>query len=86
MTLPATEHLPCSPDLSEADLNAERFRASDQLVGMPEVPQEYQETFTPQQWTQCLSDRFWSHHAYGVCITPEEWKSGMTYKWVCQTY
>ena len=88
MTLPGTEHLPCSPDLSPADLAAERFRAntSERLYGMPEVPEQYQENFTPGRWKQFLSDRFWSHHSYGVCLTPEDFLSGMTYQKVQEKY
>ena len=89
MTLqPGTEHLPCSPDLSPADLAAERFRAntSERRYGMPEVPEQYQETFTPDRWKQFLSDRFWSHHSYGVCLTPEDFLSGMTYQKVQEKY
>lgn len=87
MTLqPGTEHLPCSPDLSPADIASERFRASEPRYGMPEVPQEYQETFSPARWKQFLSDRFWSHHSYGVCLTPEDFLSGMTYAKVQEMY
>ena len=86
MTLPGTEHLPCSPDLSPEDIASERFRASEPRYGMPEVPEQYQETFTPGRWKQFLSDRFWSHHSYGVCLTPEDFLSGMTYQKVQEKY
>ena len=86
MTLPGTEHLPCSPHLSAGDIAAEMFRASEVRYGMPEVPQEYQDTFSPDRWKQFLSDRFWSYHSYGVCLTPEDFLSGMTYAKVCQLY
>ena len=87
MTLqPGTEHLPCSPDLSPEDIASERFRASEPRYGMPEVPEQYQETFTPGRWKQFLSDRFWSHYSYGVCLTPEDFLSGMTYQKVQEKY
>jgi|Wag4MinimDraft_6_1082665.scaffolds.fasta_scaffold52821_1 hypothetical protein len=71
--IPNTEYLPCSADLSAADLAAERFRANTGARRrLPEVPAEWQHAFTPETWAQYQSERFWAWHSEAIAnLSPE---------------
>lgn len=67
-----TQHRPWSADLSAADQAAEEFRAR---VGtrqrLAEVPAEWADRFTPEEWDAFTRERFECWHGGGAIITPE---------------
>jgi hypothetical protein len=61
--------------MSEADLNAERFRASSgqQRRFLRSVPDEWKDRFTPETWDEFSRDRYNMYHSEGGILSPEEW-------------
>ena len=72
-----TEHLPCNGDLlSGADIAAEAFRAR---VGtavtrrLAEVPAEWADRFTAEEWDLFTTWRFHTWHGEGWTPAPQHW-------------
>jgi hypothetical protein len=75
--LPNTEHLPCSGNLSPLDLQMEASRAaSGTRQRLPEVPAEWADRFTPQEWAAYQSERFHCWHSAAGMLSPEAYLNG----------
>ena len=75
--LPNTEHLPCSADLSPADLDLERSRSlSGTTRRLSPVPAEWADRFTPEEWDAYLREKFQCYHSYAALLSPEGYLQG----------
>jgi hypothetical protein len=69
-----TEDYPGTGNLSNADFAADVFRADLGVKHKPiQVPDEWADKFTPEQWQQFSRDRFSTYHSEGWTMSPEYW-------------
>ena len=74
-----TSNLPGTGNLSDLDFHIEIMRGNSinrTKNPVHEVPEEWQDKFTVQEWNEYRNERFEAWHSYAWVLSPEDYLNG----------